>query len=798
METDPNAEIQSRIHALEQKIDVLTQRVKELENPAARRIFPPAQERTVPPVQPPPRTATSFTERYMPQGQPQQPAPQQLRPVQTAPQVSIPPKKNDTEYLIGAKILPKAGAVMMLIALTFLVILGYSRGWITPVMMFGIEVAFCSLFVIAGIFKRDLKEEFGQILTGIGSCGLYLVFAGGHLYYHLYAGETLVGLFFILSLANLAFSFWRSSQAFLALGLIGGLVTASVLPNLQSDHSILNGWIHFLILTPAALVVAKNKWLPMAVALWLAATIALIPILTNGLPWFDKVAILYASTALCLAAYGWSYRKTEIDTYNIAPALCLWVSGLIGFAIRHDPQGAWQYPAFFVAFGAMAMLFRKEQRMRDSLLIGAIGVPLTIAPYCFTSAVAIEILAAASIVAAIASYKFAPKVTSIIALVEFALASLTYIYLASLEVPWATECLILGVLIVSVITSGRALAKAYGQNEIFTLSAMAVCVPLFGRLSMVYFGVPAIGWRPEYAFDVVLVAFAYYTLALYFVKKWQSAIVAFWVVYGLALIAYVGAAAVVNAPLDSGVLVPMIFAPILSLNITPNSVHKAVNLCIIGGLFARLVTVVAVAYLHWSVAEATIVGSLVYATGCFVALWITKNRDVAYAGWSLLVVAGTAYATGWIFPLQESFFLVSAILACLVLAGRATAPIAKGRKEFAVLIALAGWVVFSRWSWLLLALAIPSLDSSPAVSIGWTVYFLALTALGFAYKVPQFRYVSFAVLATTLGKILLIDLATTDAMIRVAVTIVASLVMLAVGYWYVRSKEHAATDPNPS
>lgn len=137
------------------------------------------------------------------------------------------------------------------------------------------------------------------------------------------------------------------------------------------------------------------------------------------------------------------------------------------------------------------------------------------------------------------------------------------------------------------------------------------------------------------------------------------------------------------------------------------------------------------------------------------------------------------------------FGLVSGLLACLVLGGRATAAVVPERKELALVLACVGWIAFSRWSWLLLAIAIPSLDTSPAISIGWTAYFFGLIALGFAYRVAQFRYVSFFVLAATLAKIVLFDLATTDSMIRVAVTIAASLVMLAVGYWYVRAKDHS-------
>ncbi len=51
-------------------------------------------------------------------------------------------------------------------------------------------------------------------------------FAAGHVYQRLYGGETLVALFVAYSLVNLSYSFFRSSQPFLGLGLTGGLIAA--------------------------------------------------------------------------------------------------------------------------------------------------------------------------------------------------------------------------------------------------------------------------------------------------------------------------------------------------------------------------------------------------------------------------------------------------------------------------------------------------------------------------------------------------------------------------------------------
>ena len=441
----------------------------------------------------------------------------------------------------------------------------------------------------------------------------------------------------------------------------------------------------------------------------------------------------------------------------------------------------------------MAYAFRRRSATRNSLLLGAIGVPLTLAPLCFPIEQTAGIYAVLSIVCALASWRLNPPVAASAALVEFLFASTAYLQIAG-DLTWSTEVALLLLLSGAVLSTGRAMVRGFGQNESYTLATMAVCMPLAGRLGVLVLGMPNIGWRPDFALDVVLISFVYYALALYFRTRWLLAFIAFWVTYALALAVYIGAAMALDVPMDLGLLIPLMFAPALSLAKMPDgdsSGATAWTAVLLGALFARLAVVLAVPLLHWSNSEAAIFGSLVYSVGCFLIIWRQRKPELVYAGWALFGLAAFAYLSVWDFPLGVNLLMVSGFLAVSVLGGRASAPVVESRKEFAVALGLLGWAVFSRWTSLLFLLAIPSLDSSPALSLGWTIYFFGLMALGFAYRVPQFRYVSFAVLAATLGKIVLIDLATTDAMIRVAVTIVASLVMLAVGYWYVRLNDAA-------
>ena len=183
--------------------------------------------------------------------------PKPASPPHVAQRESRPRDIDEVEYKIGSKGLLWLGAAAIVVGLIFLVAIAISRQWISPAMQFGGEIALCLSFIGIGFWKRNEKEEFGQLLTGIGSCGLYLSFAGAHVYKGVISGETLVASFVALSLANLGFAFWRSSRSFLTIGLIGGLV-ASALP-MRKNKIGLNVILFNLILLPTTLIVRKNK-----------------------------------------------------------------------------------------------------------------------------------------------------------------------------------------------------------------------------------------------------------------------------------------------------------------------------------------------------------------------------------------------------------------------------------------------------------------------------------------------------------------------------------------------------------
>lgn len=183
--------------------------------------------------------------------------------------------------------LPRIGAVVFLLGVAYLIGLGISRGWITPLVQFLGAVAVCLAFVAVGLLRRDEREEFGQLLAGVGSCGLYISFAGGHAWQKLYSAEALVALFITLSILNLAFSYWRGSRTFLGIGMLGGFF--GVLMPMEERQFATTAILHFAILVPSAVVAARYRWMYAGPVIWVLALPTAVAVSGSPLAWQAEV-----------------------------------------------------------------------------------------------------------------------------------------------------------------------------------------------------------------------------------------------------------------------------------------------------------------------------------------------------------------------------------------------------------------------------------------------------------------------------------------------------------------------------
>ncbi|HEY3781511.1 MAG TPA: DUF2339 domain-containing protein, partial [Fimbriimonadaceae bacterium] len=364
------------------------------------------------------------------------------------PQPPAPPKplsRNDTsatasedaEYKIGAQVLPRVGAVVFLIGVIYLVSLALSRHLITPQMQWAGELFLCLAFIVVGFIKRNEREDFGQLLIGIGSCGLYFSFAGAQAYKGIISGNQLVLLFIGLSFANLAFSWWRASRSFWIIGILGGIIGA--LMPLKEHNLLMNGSLQLSIVAAAALVAGRHKWFGFSILLFItamgAASAALFPV--YGDEW-KQLSFLYLDALICLVAMASTRVDWEFDAVNALLPISAFGVGLLALAVRDGIKGCLHLCIFAVALAAISLLFNKASVARNRLLVASAAVALLLAPSGYTpNCVYIYGLIAAAL--AIASYIQPRKIVTAFCWTVLAFGLAGYLMVQGYYKPWQTD-----------------------------------------------------------------------------------------------------------------------------------------------------------------------------------------------------------------------------------------------------------------------------------------------------------------------------------------------------------------------
>jgi hypothetical protein len=297
-----------------------------------------------------------------------------------------PPTADDIEYKFGINGLLRGGAVVIVIAILFGVAIMISRGKLTPPVQFASEIMTCLAFIGIGFKKRDEREDFGQLMVGIGSFGLYASFAAGYAYKHLYEGEPLVAMYLLLSMANLGFAFWRSSKSFLTIGMLGGLV-AAMMP-MHKDRAMLDFALHFLILTPCAAIIVRNKWNGMAGLMWVVSTAALIPATTSDFDQFWRVGATYMNCAIALYACGKVFKPSDFDKHAAIQTIMLVLTGFFAIAIDTGHKGSLHAIVLAAIAAGIGYAIQENEKARNATWLGGLIVFAVITPIGFTQNVA--------------------------------------------------------------------------------------------------------------------------------------------------------------------------------------------------------------------------------------------------------------------------------------------------------------------------------------------------------------------------------------------------------------------------
>ena len=108
-----------------------------------------------------------------------------------------------------------------------------------------------------------------------------------------------------------------------------------------------------------------------------------------------------------------------------------------------------------------------------------------------------------------------------------------------------------------------------------------------------------------------------------------------------------------------------------------------------------------------------------------------------------------------------------------------------GRFGAAVLVSMP----FSRCIVILLTLPAVGMPPVPAITAAWTVYAAVLLVIGFSRRTREVRYVGLAAIAAAAVKLVLVDLANSQDLVRFLVTLGLGVAMIGGGYLYIRLQD---------
>lgn len=819
MNESDSDEILKRLQGIEAGLRDVIRRIEVLERSHTLRAISQGQAPLdVPPPPPPPPPVVFDLTRE------DEPAVEQARnegaawstPVQPIQQV--PPKQTslaeDVEYKIGAKGMLWAGTVAVVTGLIFLVAYAISNGWITLQMQFGGEIALCLAFIGIGLWKREEKEEFGLRLIGIGSCGLYLSFAGAHVYKHVISGETLVLSFVALSLINLGLALWRSSRTFLVIGLVGGLI-ASALP-IREDKVALSVSLHFLILAPALAIVLKNRWQWMALATWPISLFALGPALFASHDWPVRLGALYASTLLTAFVYAKVYEETPFDPHCAFVPSALMLAGLIGIGLDSVDRDALavhgSLHTLILTLGActLAPLAQAGSKSRNALLLGAVLVALVLTPCGYPPFVTGITYAAIALVFSGASLRLFPRTLATLAWLEVALAVVSYGVLAA-SVPTPPPGKEIGLLIAAMVAaSGAAIAtwKSGSKSQPSFLAAAILILPLLERTA--FLGPqPGSGLAHRTAMLAACLIFSWSVLAVGATNRWAGTLALGWISVGLAALFY-GQLALDIQPLGWGTqALILVFLMATSLGAalgtrkvtTETEALVAFTGALLSLLLVRL-SIVLAAYGRTLLSE---------SDAAVIALLVVSGAGAVFSHWkqlrSPILLGWVAWAAGSALTLAPLYGDTSpSRYEAVLLFGETAATVWLGLVSYKLFkdtaavigVSVAGlWILLSRLAFVVLTASPFDMKGNAALTSVWIAYAVVLISLGFRLRLRPLRYWSFGVFGLTILKVFAVDLSGLDPAIRVVLLLVLGIAMLAGGYGYIRMKaanDRAASD----
>ncbi|MEQ1822270.1 MAG: DUF2339 domain-containing protein [Fimbriimonadaceae bacterium] len=728
-----------------------------------------------------------------------------VQPVQDSRQV------DEMEYQIGLTGLLRGGTIIFLLGLLFLVAMAISKGWITPSIQFAGEIALCVSLIAVGQWKREEREDFGQILTGIGSCGLYFSFAGGHSFKHFYEGDTLVFLFLIWSLVNLVYSSWQSSKSFLIIGLIGGLI-GSVMPSDRGQTSLI-GVLHFLVLVPTAFVIIRNRWNGLAIVMWVLSGMALTPVFFSSEAWILRLVAMYGSGLLSCFAYAKTHQASSKDASASLISFMASVTAIGGMLLDHESAFGGQggtnpahgsHQVLLLSALLCLMGYRIGSHVSRTLYYTALGIAAILAPIGLDRTPEAFTFLAVSSALAFGTVRYKSVPANWLSWIVFGLGIVAYLSPWSSQsflTEWESPFLVFALVVAGINSWSNV--KLGHDNQAATLVASGIGIPLVLRLSDLWIA-PAWGGSDSRALFVGFSMITCYLIVLTRKTGWMSAI-------GLGYASLVCALAAARA----GFVYPhgtetLIWAICLAMGVglvlqakrfqLPELQAQIGSIALLATvLLTRLVVVWLAGDDGLLVPTAIAFGLVICGHACAVVSQRTGWTGTTVVAWlaSLSAAATSMYLDEPSLPgtragegPQMQCLLLVATLSAILLTARATKQFDRRSSSTEVSTALILFVVWSRLGQLALT-SFAGMKNLPAISATWIVFASLIMAIGFRYRSQSLRFVSFGVFALTIGKVLLFDLSNLDAAIRAAILLFLGGAMILGGYVYIRNRSQS-------
>lgn len=422
--------------------------------------------------------------------------------------------KMGTEYWIGARLLPRMGAVIIILAIAFVAISETSKhSSIDRALLLIIEALFCLGFIVVGEWKRDELEGFGKTLSAIGSCGLYLTAAGGHFAYHTVTAAGMAAGFALLSLLNHAYAVYRNTRLFFFIGATGGLV-AMLFPLAEQDYG--TGLAVYVTVTVAAAVVcAIRKWLLLAFVGWLLGLAILFPVIDSTYPRAAVLIALYVGSLTCIGAYVSSHKGKDYDLPAIGAGVAVFLTGMVGFGVKGGTLGIVHLVPFALLGIAMAVLAPKGNLAARCLLIGSAATAALLVPLCLAPPMGTYAYIAITGIAAVVSNFFGKRLSAVFSVVGFLAAGITYAA-AAVNGNVGNENLLLLALLVGIGLTASSLQTAGGGWVSFVIGSLWA---LLARWSVVLSPGGEVEFHSFSLLTIVSVAYALTLLTLGFRKK---------------------------------------------------------------------------------------------------------------------------------------------------------------------------------------------------------------------------------------------------------------------------------------